>query len=316
MIIESIKKRIHGKNLRIAFTDTLDDRIYQAIPVILRENLGKVVLIGNVNAKLVREEWKPYLETILPAAHPDLRRYAEEYYHLRKHKSMTLEEALRIVEQPVYFAAFLLKERKIDGVVSGLSSDTKPFIPAFHIVGLKEGIKKASSFFLMEQEDRHYIFADCGLQEDPAPEELAEIGLLSAESARQLGIEPRIAFLSYSTLGSATSHLVDKVKDAVSLARKKNNFLDISGEVQLDAAIIPEVAKMKNAGSGNANVLIFPDLNSGNIGYKLAERLCNFTATGPILQGLKQPVNDVSRGASVNDIVNAYAITAVQALYC
>ena len=314
MIIDILKKRIHGRNLRIAFTDTQDERVYQAIPQILEEDLGRVVLVGQVNKELFREEWKPHVESILPLTHPDLRRYAEEYCQLRKHKGMTLEQALTVVEQPHYFAAFLLKEKKIDGIVSGLSSETKPFLPAFQVIGVREDLAKASSFFLMERENQHYIFSDCGLQEDPTAEELAEIGIVAAESASQLGIEPRVAFLSYSTLNSATHPLVEKVEKAVLLARRKNPSLDISGEVQLDAAINPSAAALKNAGKGNANVLVFPDLNAGNICYKAVEYLGGFTATGPILQGLKQPVNDLSRGSSVESIVNVYVLTALQAL--
>jgi phosphate acetyltransferase len=200
--------------------------------------------------------------------------------------------------------------------VSGLNSETKPFIPAFEIVKMREGFKRASSIFVMAWEDRVYFYADCSMNIAPDAEALAEIGRASAQSTRAFGYEPRVAFLSFSTRDSAEDASIDKVKEAVALVRKAEPGLLVDGELQFDAAIVPDVAKKKCPGSpleGRANVFIFPDLNSGNIAYKITERLGGARAIGPIFQGLNKPVNDVSRGCSVQDFADVAALTALQA---
>ena len=252
--------------------------------------------------------------------------YVNLLYELRKHKGMTLEKARELVKDPVYYGMLMVKDEnsEADGLVSGAAHSTSDTLrPALQILKTAPGTKLVSAFFVMVVPECEYgengtfIFGDCGLNENPDTEALSEIAISSSKSFKQLvGKEAKVAMLSYSTYGSAKSELTEKVIQATNIIKEKNKELIVDGELQLDAAIIPEIAKFKAPGSpleGNANVLIFPDLNAGNIGYKLVQRLGKAEAYGPLCQGIARPVNDLSRGCSSKDIEGVVAITAVQA---
>jgi phosphate acetyltransferase len=252
-----------------------------------------------------------------PAVDPALEGYAATYHALRKHKGVSLDEARARAALPHYFGALMVQSGAAGGMVSGLNSETKPFLPAFEIVGMREGMKRASSVFVMDWPDRVLFYADCSVNIAPDASTLAEIGRASAATARAFGHEPRVAFLSFSTRDSAKDASIDRVKEAVALVRRAEPGLVVDGEIQFDAAFLPAVAKKKAPdspfASGPANVFVFPDLNAGNIAYKITERLGGATAIGPILQGLRRPVNDVSRGCSVQDFADVAVITAALA---
>ncbi len=317
-ILQKIQKRIKGKNLRIVFPDGHEPNVLKAGAMLVKQGLAIPYFVG----------YRPTIEQLCkknrismdkfeirdPLYDQNTESFADQYFELRKRKEMTPEKARETVLQSNYFGAMLLRNGLVDGMVSGYNSSTKPFLPAFHIVGTKG--ERASSYFLMIKNNIEYFFSDCGLVISPSAEELAEIALTTAETAKMFSISPKVAMLSFSTKGSAKHEMVDKVKKATEIAQAKNPSLAIDGEVQFDAAIIPEISKKKKSTlNGKANIFIFPDLNSGNISYKIAERLGGFTALGPLLQGLKKPVNDMSRGASVQDIFNIAGITAFEALY-
>jgi phosphate acetyltransferase len=230
---------------------------------------------------------------------------------------VTPDVAAQRVSLPHYFGALAVRAGEAAGMVCGLNSETKPFIPAFEIVKMRPGMKRASSVFVMAWPDKTWFYADCSTIISPDAETLADIGRATAQSARAFGHEPRVAFLSFSTRDSAKDVSIDRVKEAVRLVREAEPGLLVDGEVQFDAAMLPEVATKKCPGSpigGQANVFVFPDLNSGNIAYKITERLGGARAFGPLLQGLNKPVNDVSRGCSVQDFADVAAITARQAI--
>ncbi|MDO8555992.1 MAG: phosphotransacetylase [Nanoarchaeota archaeon] len=312
MVFEMRKEKVREKNVKIVFVDN-DPRIYAAAQIILDQKLGSLVFVGKKDAIPEYLVSNPAVSVVDPSVSDKLASFVELCYQLRKEKGLSREEASRVMLQPVFFGAMLVMQGFADGMVSGLSSVTKPFLPVFHCQNIAAGVQKVSSFFLLEKGEQCFLFADCAVQPDPSAVELAEIGLLSAASARVLGLSPKVAFLSYSTHGSAVHPLVSKVQQAVVLAKGKSSDVSIEGEVQLDAAIVPAIAQMKTKnGKGDANVLIFPDLNAGNICYKAVERLGGFSAVGPILQGLQKPMNDLSRGASVDDIVKVFCITALQ----
>lgn len=325
-IFDIIYEKAKNNKKKIILAESTEERTLKAIELVQKNDLAEIVLIGNYeDTKQKSDELKlnidfSKIELINQNNFSRIDEFANDFYELRKSKGMTFEEAKTIlIENEPYFAMMLLNKGIGDGFVSGAvhrsSADT--IKPALQIIKTREGISKVSSFFLMVLPDeRKYIFSDCGLNINPTAEELSEIAYLSAQSAKFFDMDPKVAMLSFSTKGSGADSSVDKVKKATEIAKQKYPDLIIDGELQLDASIVPSVAAQKAPDSeiaGNANVLIFPDLNSGNIGYKLVQRFANAKAIGPILQGLKKPVSDLSRGCTAQDIVDAICIVSVQA---
>jgi len=282
-----------------------------AIPLIIGERSEIDILLNRLGIKNITDQ--DILDHLDDKNHRQFELYTKEFSEMRK--DVTLDEAQDLMSKPHFYGAMLVHKGVADGMISGIHSQTKPYYPAFQIIKTKEGVPKASGLMIMQRNETVYFFADVALNMVPNAEELSAIALTSAMTALKLGIEPKVAMLSFSTKGSAKHESVDKVRTATQMVKTKFPDLIIDGEIQLDAAIVPEIASGKCKGSalnGDANVLIFPDLNSGNIGYKLVQRLAGFKAIGPIMQGLNKPINDLSRGASVDDIVELAAITVVQ----
>ena len=326
--IEQIKQRAKQEIKTIVLPEATDVRILEAAEMIKNEGYAKVILIGNEEEvrKLAKERNIDIGETkiIDPAVSIETARYSKELYELRKSKGMTEEQAEKLVLEPVYFGMMMVKLNEADGLVSGAAHSTSDTLrPALQILKTAQGTKLVSAFFVMVVpnckygENGTFIFADSGLNEEPDSEKLSEIAISSSKSFEQLvGTQPKVAMLSYSTYGSAHSASTEKVIEATKLVKEKEPNLLVDGELQLDAAIIPEVAEFKAKGSplkGQANVLVFPDLGAGNIGYKLVQRLAKAEAYGPLCQGIAKPVNDLSRGCSSEDVAGVVAITAVQA---
>ena len=325
--IDKIKERAKSDKKRIVLPESMDKRVIEAAEKILKEDLAEVVIVGKKEDILEISQGYDISKAII--VDPYTEEYTEELINelveLRKSKGMTYDEAKKLLlEDYMYYACMLVKTGRADGVVSGACHSTSNTLrPALQIIKTKPGIMLVSAFFLMVVPDCEYgengtfIFGDSGLEQNPTPEKLAAIAASSAESFKLLvEAEPRVAMLSHSTMGSAKHADVDKVVEGVKIAKEMYPQYKIDGEMQLDAAIIPEIAASKAPESevaGHANVLIFPDLDAGNIGYKLVQRLAKAEAYGPICQGIAAPVNDLSRGCSADDIVGVVAITAVQA---
>jgi phosphate acetyltransferase len=328
-LLDRIKENAKKHNMRIVLPEGYEERTVKAADIALKEGLAQIILIGDP------EEIKSHAAklgltnisraTIInPKSHDKKDHYIKMMVELRKSKGMTVEEASKLIEDPLYLGVLMIKNGDADGEVSGADHSTGDVLrPAFHYVKTAPGISVVSGAFIMILPDKSFgengviIFADGAVHPNPDENQLAEIAVASAHTARAIaGFEPRIAMLSFSTKGSAKHEMVDRVVNATRIAKEMAPDLQIDGELQADAALVEAIGKSKAPGSaiaGKANVLIFPDLNSGNIAYKLVQRLAHAEAIGPVLQGMAAPINDLSRGCSVNDIVSMIAITSNQA---
>lgn len=326
--IDEIKEKARQNIKTIILTESEDKRVLKAAEKVKKEGFANVILIGNEEdaIKLAKENKIDItgIEIINPQTSEKFEEYANAFYELRKAKGMTIEKAREMLKDNMYFGTMMVKQGDADGLVSGACHSTANTLrPALQILKTAPGTKLVSAFFLMVVPNCEYgengifVFGDSGLVENPTPDELSEIAISSSESFKQLvGKEPKVAMLSYSTHGSAHSELTEKVVEGTKLLKEKMPDLICDGELQLDAAIIPEINASKAPGSsikGQANTLIFPNLDAGNIGYKLVQRLAKAEAYGPLCQGIAKPVNDLSRGCNSDDIVGVVAITAVQA---
>lgn len=325
--ITSLRARAATLRRTIVLPESVDDRTLQAAGRIRDEQLAAVIVLGDeaeVAGKLASLGVDAAgLRVIDPVRSSYRADFVREYQELRRHKGMTEEEAARTLADPLFFGAMLVRRGLADGMVAGAVNATGNVLRAgFQIVGMAPGTSIVSSCFVMVRPDwtcgdaGRLVFGDCAVNPQPDAGQLADIAIATAGTARALcGFEPRVAMLSYSTMGSGAGPDVDKVTAALEIIRRKAPDLAVDGPLQLDAAIIPEIGSRKAPGSavaGQANVLIFPDLDAGNIGYKLVQRLAGAEAVGPVLQGMAKGVNDLSRGCSVDDIVNVAAITALQ----
>lgn len=327
-LIKSIKEKAKSQLRTIVLPETEDERVLKAAEKVLEEKTANVVLIGNADTiKADASSCNANIDgaTIVdPKTFEHLDRYVEELVELRKKKGMTVEEAREIMTtEPRFFGCMMVRLGDADGLVAGSSAPTADVLKAaIQVVKTAPGINTVSSSFVMETVDGKFgdngliLFADCAVLPDPNSEQLADIACATAATAKNVvGIDPKVAMLSFSTKGSAKHPLVDKVQEAVSLLEQRNVDFPFDGEMQADAAIVEAIGAKKAPGSdvaGHANVLVFPDLQAGNIGYKLVQRFSGAAAHGPIIQGLAKPVNDLSRGCSVDDIANLVAITATQ----
>ena len=327
-MVEDIRKKAQSKLMTIVLPEGDEPRTVQAAKIIKDEGLANPVLLGKTEAikNTAKETGTDItgIELIDPAESPKAAAYAAELYELRKAKGVTEEDAAKLVQDVMYYGIMMVKTGDADGLVSGAVHTTGDMLrPALQIIKTKPGIKVVSSSFLMDCPNKSLVhngllvYADCVVMPNPTADELAEIGISAADTAKRLcGIEePKVAFLSFSTKGSAKHELVTKVQQAVAKAHELAPDLCLDGEMQFDAALVPEIGASKAKGSpvaGHANVLIFPDLQAGNIGYKITQRIGGAECFA-VLQGLAKPCNDLSRGCSVEDIVNTVAFTAVQA---
>jgi len=325
--IQQIIDAAKVKQRNIVLPEGSDERVLEAANIINQEGIASITLLGNepsISGWFAERNYPLAGITVInPETSDKLEEYASAFYELRKAKGITPEQALETLKQVNYFGMMIMQSGDADGLVSGAAHSTADTVrPALQIIKSAKKGATVSSFFIMDVNDTTYIFSDCALVENPTAEQLADIAVDSAVSALAYGIPPKVALLSYSTYGSGTGEMVEKISAAVELARKKvaaefaGQGIVIDGELQADAALVPGIAQTKAPGSelgGEARVLIFPDLNAANIGYKLVQRLAGAGAYGPVLQGLNKPVNDLSRGCYMEDIVGTVALTALQA---
>ncbi|WAA13986.1 phosphate acetyltransferase [Fervidibacillus halotolerans] len=315
------KEKIKGKNRRIVFPEGLDARVLKAVSRLAQENILNPIVIGNVDEVTKKaEEIGVSIDgvTIIdPEHYPDFDGLVEKFVERRKGKA-TVEEASKLLKDVNYFGTMLVYINEADGLVSGAIHSTADTVrPALQIIKTKPGVKKTSGAFVMVRGEEKYVFADCAINISLDAQDLAEIAVESAKTAKMFDIDPKIAMLSFSTKGSAKSPETEKVAEAVKIANQLDPNLIIDGEIQFDAAYVPEVSEKKAPDSvikGDANVFIFPSLEAGNIGYKMAQRLGGFEAIGPILQGLNAPVNDLSRGCNDEDVYKLAIISAAQSI--
>lgn len=326
-LMDGIKAKAAALNKRIVLAEGEEPRIIRAAAAIAAKKIARITLLGNLDTIKSKcpDADLTGVDVIDISTYPDFERFAGILYEARKSKGMTLEEARLTAKNPLCFGVLMIKAGLADGMVAGSINATGDVLrPALQVIKTAKGIETVSSCFIMALPegspygtDGVMVFADCAVNPMPTAKQLADIAIASASSAKAIaGIEPKVAMLSFSSKGSAKHDAVTKVQEATALTKTLAPELDIDGELQLDAAIVPEVAALKAKGSkvaGYANVLVFPDLGAGNIGYKLVQRLANAEAVGPICQGFAAPVNDLSRGCSVEDVVSVVAITALQA---
>jgi phosphate acetyltransferase len=327
-LIKEILEKAKNNIKTIALPEGDEERTLKAAEQIVKQKIANLILIGNEEA--IREKAKSLnvcldgIRIADPVKSDKFGTYANAFYELRKSKGVTPEKAAETVKDPVYFGTMMVKSDDADGMVSGAVHSTGDLLrPGLQVIKTAKGVNCVSSFFIMQVPNKSYgkdglfLFADCAVNPDPNAEQLASIAIATAENAKNLcDMEPKVAMLSFSTKGSAKHEFVDKVVEATKMAKELRPDLLIDGELQLDAAIVSEVANLKAPGSsvaGKANVLVFPDLQSGNIGYKLVQRLAGADAIGPICQGFAKPINDLSRGCNVEGIINVVAVTCVQA---
>jgi phosphate acetyltransferase len=328
-LMQQIKANAKKHNKKIVLPEGSEKRTLQAADIILSEGIAQVILIGNHevikseadNLNLLNIDKATVVD---PISHEKKDAYADLMVELRKKKGLTKEDALKLIEDPLYLATLMIKSGDADGEVAGAQNSTGDVLrPAFQYVKTMPGISVVSGAFIMILKDKNFgdngmmVFADCAVHPNPTDRELAEIAVATAKTTKAIaGLEPRVAMLSFSTKGSAKHEMVDKIVSATKIAKEMAPDLKIDGELQADAAIVEAIGQQKAPGSeiaGKANVLVFPTLETGNIAYKLVQRMAGAEAIGPILQGMAAPINDLSRGCSVSDIVNLVAITANQA---
>lgn len=327
-LMEKIWNTARADKKRIVLAEGTEPRVIEAAAKIMKEGLADIILLGEESKvrEIAREKNADIngAKIINPTSSEKFDKYVEYFYELRKNKGMTMEKARETMKSVLYFGTMMVKLGDADGMVAGSINTTGDLLrPALQIIKTAPGISVVSSTFVMLVPKKEYgddgvmLFADCAVNPNPDADQLASIAVSTAKTARTLvGMEPKVAMLSFSTKGSASHELVDKVAEATRKAKEMAPDLQLDGELQADAAIVPKVASLKAPGSnvaGHANVLVFPDLQAGNIGYKLVQRLAGAEAIGPICQGFAKPVNDLSRGCNSDDIVNVVAITAVQA---
>ncbi len=328
-LITTIKNNAKKHNKCIVLPEGTEERTLKAADEIIREGIARIILLGNqeeINALASQHGLTSISQATIidPVNHEKKEFYADMLFELRKSKGLTKEEALKLVEDPLYLATLLIKNGDADGEVAGAQNATGNVLrPAFQVVKTLPGISVVSGAFIMIMPDKKwgddgiFVFADCAVHPDPTAAELAQIAVMTARTTKAIaGIEPRVGMLSFSTKGSAKHPMCDKVIEATRLAKEIEPGLKIDGELQADAAIVETIGKSKAPGSeiaGKANVLVFPTLEVGNIAYKLVQRLAGAEAVGPVLQGMAAPINDLSRGCSVEDIVSLVAITVNQA---
>ncbi|MGG1419931.1 phosphate acetyltransferase [Bacillus subtilis] len=320
-LFSTVQEKVAGKDVKIVFPEGLDERILEAVSKLAGNKVLNPIVIGNENEIQAKaKELNLTLDGVKiydPHTYEGMEDLVQAFVERRKGKA-TEEQARKALLDENYFGTMLVYKGLADGLVSGAAHSTADTVrPALQIIKTKEGVKKTSGVFIMARGEEQYVFADCAINIAPDSQDLAEIAIESANTAKMFDIEPRVAMLSFSTKGSAKSDETEKVEDAVKIAKEKAPELTLDGEFQFDAAFVPSVAEKKAPDSeikGDANVFVFPSLEAGNIGYKIAQRLGNFEAVGPILQGLNMPVNDLSRGCNAEDVYNLALITAAQAL--
>ena len=323
-LLQEIREKAKLKNKCIVLAEGEEDRIIRAAEEIVEQKIARLILIGNKDVILSKAQKSLDGVTIIDPKTEDLTEYSNLLYELRKAKGMTMEQAVELAKKPLYLGVLLVKAGKADGMVAGSVNSTGDTLrPALQIIKTAPGIKTVSSCFIMVLpegckygENGIMVFGDCAVNINPDAQQLADIAIASAQSAVNIAeIDPKVAMLSFSTKGSAKHEYVDKVVEATKIVKELAPDLKVDGELQFDAAVVESVASLKAPGSdiaGHANVMIFPDIQAGNIGYKLVQRLAGAEAVGPICQGFNMPVNDLSRGCSSEDVVNVTAMTVLQ----